>query len=115
MLVCGDGDYVGPTLLGPTEGLDLLDLLRRKLARDLAAADLLRLDVAADVVDDLGVCQRGRVTDVGEVGDPGDDPAHDLSGPRLRHVRNDPDVLGPGNLADLGLNRLGHLLLDGAA
>src|SRR6266849_1503192 len=69
-------------LLGPTERLDLLDLLWREAARDLAAGHLLRLNVAADVADDLGVGQGGRIPDVGEVGDPRDDPAHNLAGPR---------------------------------
>src|SRR6266545_2772056 len=66
----------------------------------------------ADVLDDLRVREGGHVADVGEVGDRGDDPAHDLAGAGLGHVRDDPDVLGPGDLADLGVDRLGHLLLE---
>jgi hypothetical protein len=42
-------------LLGPTECLDLLELLLRELAWDLAAGHLLRLNVAADLFDDLRV------------------------------------------------------------
>ena len=42
----------------------------------------------------------------------GDHPAHDLPGPGLGHVRHDPHVLRPGDLADLGLDRLGDLVLD---
>src|SRR3989442_2794058 len=97
-----------PALLRPTECLDLRELLRRELARDLAAGYLLRLDVAADLVDDLGVCQGARVSDVGEVGDSGDDPPHDLAGARLWHVRDDPDVLWPGDCASRALDRRGH-------
>src|SRR6266545_5545514 len=73
---------------------------------------LLALDVVADVIDDFGVRQRGHVADVGEVGDRSDDSAHDLPGASLGHVRDDPNVLRPRDLADLNLDRLGHLLLD---
>src|SRR5665648_446409 len=101
-------------LLG-AERRDLLQLLRGELARSLATGHLLTLDVLADVLDDLGVRQRGRVSDIGEVRDRGDDPAHDLSGARLRHVRNDPDVRRARDLPDMALDRLAHLLLDLAA
>ena len=55
-------------------------------------AEFLALDVMADVVDDLGVGQCGDIADVGEVRDPGDDPAHDLPGAGLGHVGHDPHV-----------------------
>src|SRR5665648_717406 len=61
-------------LLG-AERRDLLQLLRCELARSLATVHLLALDVRAAVLDDLGVRQRGRVSDIGEVRDRGDDPA----------------------------------------
>src|ERR1019366_5084918 len=38
-----------------------------------------------------------------------DAPAHGLALPGLRHGGHDPDVLRPGDLADLGLDRLGDL------
>src|SRR3990172_9044418 len=98
------------TLLGPTERLDLLDLLRRQRARNLAARHLLALHVVANVLHDLGVRERGRVPHVGEVGDGRDDPAHDLAGPGLGHVRDDPDVLRARDPPDHGLDRLDHLL-----
>src|SRR5215510_5447686 len=62
-----------------------------------------------DALDDLRVGQRGDVPDVGEVGHRRDHPAHDLPGPGLGHVRHDPHVLRPRDLADLGLDRLGDL------
>src|SRR6266487_2508971 len=99
-------------LLDLTERLDLLEFLRRKLAWSLAAGHLLVVDVVSDVVDDLGVRQRGYVPNVGEVGDAGDNPAHDLPGARLGHVRDDPDVLRSRDLPDLPLDRLEYLLLD---
>src|SRR6185437_13674399 len=37
---------------------------------------------------------------------------HDLAGPGLRHVRDDPDVPRPGDLADVGLDRGLDLRLD---
>src|SRR5262249_23992341 len=45
----------------------------------------------------------------------GDDAAHDLARPRLGHVRDDPDVLRPGDLADLHLDRLADLSLHAIA
>jgi hypothetical protein len=54
-------------LLGLTERLELLHLLRRELPRNLAAGHLLALDLLADVVDDLRVRQRTHVSDIGEV------------------------------------------------
>src|SRR5215470_9104799 len=95
-------------LLSP-EGLDLLVLGLGQLSGLLALADLLALHAVTDALHDLGVGQRGGVADVGEVGDRGDHPAHDLPGPGLGHVRHDPHVLRPGDLADLDLDRLGDL------
>src|SRR5207248_2150102 len=87
-----------------------LGLLRLgQFARHVTLGHLDRLDLAADAVDDLGVGQGGDVADAGEVGHRGDDPAHDLPGPGLGHVRHDPHILRPGDLADLGLDRAGHL------
>src|SRR5919204_2513554 len=102
----------GDRLLLTPEGCDLLLLLLRELTRHLAAAELLALHEAADLVDDLRVRQRGDVPDVGEVGDAGDHATHDLARAGLRHVRDHPDVLGARDLADLALDRLRHRLLD---
>jgi hypothetical protein len=59
------------------------------------------LHLVPEAVQDLGVGQGGHVSDVGEVGDSRDDPAHDLAGAGLGHVRHDPYPLRPGDLADL--------------
>src|ERR1700680_2191170 len=53
-----------------------------------------------DGLDDFGVGERGDVAWAGEVGDAGDDTAHDLARAGLGHVGHDPDVLRPGDLAD---------------
>src|SRR5215216_4367218 len=108
----GAGKAPSTRLLGLTEPLDLLLLLPRQLARSLAAGHLLALDLVPDLVDDLRVRQRAHVSYVGEVGDPGNDPAHDLSGAGLRHVVDDPDALRSRDLADLRLDPLGHLVRD---
>src|SRR5215471_6047893 len=108
----------GIALFG-TEGLDLLVLGLGQLPRHLALAELVALHLVTDALHHLRVGQRGHVADVGEVGDRGDHPAHDLPGPGLGHVRHDPHVLGPGDLADLGLDRAGdlagHLVAGGVA
>src|SRR5215469_3710384 len=96
-----------PLRLGP-ERRDLRLLRFAQLARNLALVHLGGLDLVTDALHHFGVGQRGDVADVGEVGHRGDDPAHDLPGPGFGHVRDDPHVLGPGDLADLGLDRGGH-------
>ena len=53
-------------LLGATERLDLLDLLGREIAWDLAAIQLYRLNMAANVLNDLGIGKRGGITDAGQ-------------------------------------------------
>src|ERR671937_1021343 len=107
------GGRLRPTsLLDAAEGLDLLQLLRRQLARSLAAFHLLGLHLVADVLDDLWVRERRDVADVGEVRDACDHAPHDLPGARLRHVGDDPNVLRTRDLSDLLLDRLRHLLLD---
>src|SRR3970040_1778320 len=78
-VTCG---HLAPLLSG-TERLEFLHFLRREFARNLATRQLLALDVAADGLDDLGIRQRRRVPDRGEIGDRSDDPAHDLSGAGL--------------------------------
>src|SRR5215216_6175862 len=108
----GTGKAPSTRLLGLTEPLDLLELLLRQLARRLAAGHLLTPDLVCDLVDDLRVRQRAHVSDLGEVGGRGDNSAHDLSGAGFRHVRDDPDLLRSRDLADLVVDRLGHLLLD---
>src|SRR6266542_2836375 len=94
------------------ERRDLLLLLLGELARALPAGELLALHVMPDVLDDLGVRERCRVADVGEVGDRGDHPAHDLARAGLRHVRDDPHVLRARDLPDLLIDRVADLLLD---
>src|SRR5580700_6150167 len=89
------------------EGLDLVFLGLAQLAGYLALGALGGLDLLADLVHDLRVGERGDVAGVGEVGGRGDHAAHDLAGPGLRHVGDDPDVLRPGDLADVGFD--GHL------
>src|SRR5271165_2287032 len=82
------------------EGLDLGELGLAQLARDLALGDLGALHLLPDLLHDLGVGERG------------DDAAHDLAGPGLRHVGDDPDVPRAGDLADVGLDRVLDLRLD---
>src|SRR5205807_1048622 len=84
---------VTAALLGVTEGLDLLQLLRRELAGELTPGDLLGLHLLPDVLHYLRIRECCDVSGAGEVGDPGDDPAHDLARPRLGHVGDDPHVL----------------------
>src|SRR6516164_9785506 len=99
----------------PAELLDLLELSLGQAARHIVLGDFHALHVVPDVLDDLRVGQGGDVPDVSEVGDGRDHPAHDLSRPGLGHVRDDPDVLRPCDLADLGLNGLADLALQLAA
>src|SRR5580700_1423914 len=108
----GDGPLTtGFRLLLP-EGLDLVFLGLAQLAGYLALGALGGLDLLADLVHDLRVGERGDVAGVGEVGGRGDHAAHDLAGPGLRHIGDDPDVLRPGDLADVGFDRLLDLVLD---
>ena len=51
------------------ERLDLLALLRRELARSLAAGHLLALDVVLDLLDDAGSAKRRRVAESAKFGD----------------------------------------------
>src|SRR5215469_4888576 len=85
--------------------LDLGPLRLRPLSRRFALRYLRALYLLADSLDHLGVGERGDVADVSEIRRRCDDPAHDLARSGLGHVRYDPHVLRPGDLADLGLDR----------
>src|SRR3984885_1947955 len=100
-----------PRLLA-AEVLDLVELGLGQLTGNLAPGHLGRLDLVADLLHYLGVGERGDVAGVGEVGGRGDHAVHDLAGPRLQHVGDYPDVLRPGDLADVGLDRGLDLRLD---
>src|SRR5947208_9286958 len=73
---------------------------------------LLALDVAAYAVYDLRIRKRRNVSNIGEIGGSGKDPAHDLARAGLGHIRDDPDILRSRDLPNLSLNRPGHLLLN---
>ena len=60
----------------------------------------------------LWIREGGDVARAREVRDAGDDAAHDLARASLGHVRHDPDVLRPGDLADQALDRGRDLLFD---
>ena len=60
----------------------------------------------------VGIGQGGDVPGIHAIGNGGEDAAHEFAGPRLGHVGNDVDVLGPGNLADDGFDRLVDLIDD---
>src|SRR5260370_36520355 len=60
----------------------------------------------------LWIGERGDVARAREVGDAGDDPAHDLARAGLGHVRVDPYVPGSGDLADQALDRGRDLVFD---
>src|SRR5215472_9860086 len=91
---------------------DLLHLGLAQLARQLALGNLRALHVVPYPLDHLGVGKRRDVADIREVGHGRDYPAHDLPRPGLRHVRDDPDVLRPGDLANLDLDGAADLRLD---
>src|SRR5512146_2357640 len=58
-------------------------------------------EVLLEPRDDRGVRERRRVAERLALGDGAQEPPHDLPGPRLRQVRGEQDVLGPGDRADL--------------
>src|SRR6266567_8916166 len=61
---------------------------------------------------DLRVRQRRNVSNIGEVAASRKNSAHDLARTRLGHILDDPDILRPRNLPNLGINRPGHFLLN---
>src|ERR1035437_5149164 len=98
-------------LLG-TEVQYRLHLSRAQVSRLLPARHLLALDEVTDVSDDVGIGERGYVANVGEVRNRRDDSAHNLSRTGLGHVGHDPDILGSGDLSNLGLDHSRHLVRD---
>src|SRR5215471_7338987 len=80
------------------EGLDFGFFGLAQFAGGVALGELGGLDLVPDTVNDFGIRKGGDVAYLGEVGDSGDDPAHDLARPGLGHVRDDPYVLWPGDL-----------------
>src|SRR5438552_5118516 len=101
-----------PHLLGLSERLDFLLFLGCELPRALSPLDLLGLDLLPDRVNNLRIRERRDVAGTREVGDAGDDPPHDLARPSLRHIRDDPDILRPGDFADQLLDRTRHLVFE---
>src|SRR5664280_1562696 len=98
-------------LLG-TEIQYRLHFSRAQVSRLFPARHLLALDEVTDVSDDVGIGERGYVANVGEVRNRRDDSAHNLSRTGLGHVGHDPDILGSGDLANLGLDHSRHLVRD---
>src|SRR5260370_35055046 len=80
-------------LLRPPELANFLELLPRQFSRHIAARHLRCLHLRAYRLHDLRICEGGDIAGAHEVGYAGDDPAHDLSGAGLGHVRNDPHIL----------------------
>src|SRR5215218_8556284 len=84
----------------------------RRLAVALGVA---LLDLALELLHDVGVAQRGDVAELAALGDVAQQPAHDLARAGLGQVVGPDDALGPGELADpLGdvLTQLGdHLVV----
>src|SRR5208337_3639908 len=74
--------------------------------------DLAALNDLANLLDDVGVGQRGDVAGIHVIGDGGQDAAHNLAGARFGHVRNDMDALGPRDFANHGFDGGGNLLND---
>jgi len=70
------------------------------------------LDEDANLLDDIGIGERGDVAGVHGVGNGGENAAHDFSGARLGHVRDDVDHLRAGDFADHGFDGCDHFVLD---
>ncbi len=62
-----------------------------------------------DLLNSLGVGQRGDVTNLLTDGLGADDATHDLARARFRNVIDESDVVGTGNLADLDADVLAKL------
>src|SRR5271157_2296909 len=74
--------------------------------------DLAALDDLAYLLDDIRIGERGDVAGVHVIGDGGQDAAHDFSGARLGHIRNDVDALGARDFANYGFDGGSNLLND---
>ena len=86
----------------------------RRLLRWAAGA---ALHLFADLLDDIGIGEGGDVAGVHVIGNGGENAAHDFSGARLGHVRNNVNHFGAGDFADHGFDCGGdfvlHLLCGG--
>src|SRR5579859_1721472 len=69
------------------------------------------LHLFADLLDDVGIGERGDVAGVHVIGNGGENAAHDFAGARFGHVWNDVDVFGAGDFADHGFDRGGDFVL----
>src|SRR6267142_7005909 len=75
-------------------------------------ADVAALDENANLFDDIGIGERGDVAGVHGVGNGGENAAHDFSGARLGHVRNDVDHFRAGYFADHGFDRRNDFIFN---
>src|SRR5215467_15388019 len=73
------------------------------------------LNEFADLLDDVGIRERGDVAGVHAIFDRGEHASHDFAGARLWHVRNHVDILGPRDFADHRLDGGRDLVLHGLA
>src|ERR1700687_5150955 len=62
------------------------------------------LDDLADLLDDVGIGERGDVARIHAVGNGGENAAHDFAGAGFGHVGNDVDALGARDFADHGFD-----------
>ena len=54
-----------------------------------------------NIIHDIGIGQGGDIADISFIGNSAQNPAHDLSGTRLGHVLDDPNLARFGDFADL--------------
>jgi len=69
--------------------------------RDFSALPLFLLVLFLELRDDVGIGQCGRVADRLAFRDVAEQPAHDLSGPRLGQIGGKQDLIRPRDCADL--------------
>src|SRR6266568_1244981 len=84
-----------------------LDVFRTFLQRSNVTA----LHEHTNLLDDIGIRERADVSSVHTIGNGGENAAHDLAGAGLGHVRNNMDVLRPGDFADDGFDGYSDLIL----
>src|SRR6266487_6114272 len=84
-----------------------LDVFRTFLQRSNVTA----LHEHTNLLDDIGIRESSDVSGIHAIGNSGENAAHDLAGAGLGHVRNNMDVLRPGDFADDGFDGYSDLIL----
>ncbi len=77
---------------------------------DCYKKSLFTLDHFLDFINNFRVSQCHDIANITFIGDGTEHPPHDLAGTGLGHIRHNPDLARPGNLADIRTNLLGNLL-----